>query len=872
MYPFSSTNEKDYRNLQQVYMDAAFKPNLKYLDFLQEGWRLEHKELENKNSDYIFKGVVYNEMKGAFSENSAVFGQKFFNELLPEHTYGFVSGGDPIEIPKLTHEDLVNFHKKYYHPSNSRMYSYGNFDLNKTLDFVNHYLKDFQKISSDYSIVPNQTRWNEPKRMHIYSRFDNMGAPIERQNQIAIGYLMPDITNSDETFILNFLNELLVKGPNSYFYKSLIEPNISGGYNSMTGYDSSVKDTMFSVGLQDIDKNDFEKVETIFEETIDRAIAEGFEEKIIESVLNNIELQLKHQTTRFGLGLLFNLTPLMNHSGDPFVPMNVSRHIQNLRRNLKENPRYLQDKVKEYFKDNKHKMIMTMSPNENYEKELAEKEQKNLEEKVKNLREEDKERIYKDGLALAEAQKAKDDVNCLPCLKIEDIKDLEKVPLDFEIIQKTPLQICKTDTNGIVYFRGLFDASELSEEQRKLLPLFVYICDQFGTKNFDFREFDLLATSKTSGLTWGIHCSENVRDNRLYEFGLMFGSYCLEKNTPDMFHIFQDLFCNWEFKDLQRFEMLLENYISNLSVGIAQSGHLYALQNASGLITEVGKLRESMSGLEHLNYMKKMVVEKKPEEILDEIRGVTKVMFSQSPARCVMNLSSHDLPAATKHFEQFLCNLPKDNPGSPAKWNSSRILKSAARHNIMNIPVSYCAKSLVTVPYTNKDFAPLRVLAKVLTSKYLLPTVREQNGAYGAGSRINSNGIFCFYSYRDPNNRKTLDTFDDSAKWFQQSLKNATIDSQALFEAKLGVLQQLDAPIAPQGHGLDNFSYGISQEIFGKHRKEILETNLKDLERVSAKYLVENEKSVVGKSVIGPASDELINSGKNENWNVVDQN
>lgn len=283
MYPFSSTNEKDYRNLQQVYMDAAFKPNLKYLDFLQEGWRLEHKELENKNSEYIFKGVVYNEMKGAFSENSAVFGQKFFNELLPEHTYGYVSGGDPLEIPKLTHSDLINFHKKYYHPSNSRMYSYGNFDLNKTLDFVNDYLKDFQKISSDYSQVPNQSRWKEPKRIHIYSRYDNMGAPIEKQNQIAIGFLMPDITNNYETFVLGFLNELLVKGPNSYFYKSLIEPNISGGYSSMTGYDSSVKDTMFSVGLQDVDKNDFEKVEKIFDETIDKAIAEGFDEKIIES-------------------------------------------------------------------------------------------------------------------------------------------------------------------------------------------------------------------------------------------------------------------------------------------------------------------------------------------------------------------------------------------------------------------------------------------------------------------------------------------------------------------------------------------------------------------------------------------------------------
>lgn len=149
LYPFSSTNEVDYRNLQSIYLDAVLRPNLKYLDFLQEGWRLEHTNLEDKNSKLAFKGVVYNEMKGAFSENSAVFGQKFFNKILPDHTYGYVSGGDPLEIPKLTHEDLVNFHRKYYHPSNARIYSYGNFNLDKTMQYVNeHYLSDFDRIDS----------------------------------------------------------------------------------------------------------------------------------------------------------------------------------------------------------------------------------------------------------------------------------------------------------------------------------------------------------------------------------------------------------------------------------------------------------------------------------------------------------------------------------------------------------------------------------------------------------------------------------------------------------------------------------------------------------------------------------------------------
>jgi hypothetical protein len=338
-----------------------------------------------------------------------------------------------------------------------------------------------------------------------------------------------------------------------------------------------------------------------------------------------------------------------------------------------------------------------------------------------------------------------------------------------------------------------------------------------------------------------------------------------------MFNIFADLFNNLEFNDLKRFEMLLENYISSLSVGIAQSGHMYAIQNSKGIITESAWLKERLSGIEHLNFMKKLVATKSPAEILEDLKQIAKVMFSQSPARCVLNLSKDHLSETIDQFDKFLQNLPQDNPGSPAKWNSSKILGSGARHNIMNIPVNYCAKSLVTVPYTNKDFAPLRVLAKVLSSKYLLPFVREKNGAYGAGSKVNLDGIFSFYSYRDPNNRKTLDAFDDSFNWFQQSLADGIIDTQTLFEAKLGVLQQLDHPIAPQSIGLDNFSYGISHEIFVKHRKDVLDTKLKDLERVASKYLVETEKTVVGKSVIGPPSDELIKSGKNENWVVIHQ-
>lgn len=728
-------------------------------------------------------------------------------------------------------------------------------------------MSGYNRIDNTYSEVPNQTKWSEAKKVHITSRFDNLGAPKEKQNQIAIGFLMSDIRDIYETFVMHFVTELLVKGPNSYFYKTLIEPNISGGYNQMTGYDATIRDTMFCVGLQDVDKNDFEKIQKIFDDTIEQAIERGFDERHINSVIHNLELSMKHQTTKFGLGLLFSLTPLMNHNGDVIQAVNLSDQIEKLKKNIQANPKYLQDKVKHYFKDNNHKLILTMSPDDDYEKKFVDRETQNLESKVKNLNETDKKRIYDDGIALAEAQKAKENINCLPCLKLDDITTPEKHQLEFERIQNVPLQICITNTNGVIYFRGILDASTLQDDEKKILPLFAQVVDQFGTKRHNYRDFDNLVSSKTAGLSFRVHMAENINDNSLYEIGIQFGSYALKQNSQAMFEILSDLLTSVDFKDISRFEMLLENYVSALSVGIADSGHVYAMQNANGLVTESGKLKEAMMGIEHLNHMKRLMKTKSSSEILESIKEIGKKLLSRSPVRCSVNVSADDASAGLQNVEDFLSTLPLDK--SEIHWNRSNLLQSQCRHNVMNIPINYCAKSVFTVPYVHQDFSSLRVLGKVLSSKYLLPVVREQNGAYGAGGKISIDGLFNFFSYRDPNTRKTLDTFDSSSKWVTESL-HKIIDEQALFEAKLGILQQLDAPISPMDIGLESFRHGISHDVYTKHRENILSTSLENIESVSDKYLSSDSKTVIGKSVIGQANDELTKS-KDEHWTLSEQ-
>lgn len=869
MYPFSSCNATDYRNLQTIYLDAVFKPNLEYLDFLQEGWRLENKDLTKKDSEYVIKGVVYNEMKGAFSETSNLFASKFLNEILPDNTYQHCSGGEPLVIPDLTHKALVEFHRKYYHPSNARFYSYGNFSLLPTLKYVNEeYLSKYERIDSTYSKVPSQKRWNEPRIMNINGRFDEMGAPMEKQNQIAVGYLISDVANVEETMLLHVLTELLYRGPNSCFYKNLIEPNLSGGYHSITGLETTIKDTMFVVGLQDVDKNDFAKIEQIFHKTIDEVVANGFDPEHVTSVINNFELSLKHQSARFGLSLLFNLTAALNHEADIIQSLRFDETLKKIRSNINKDPEYLQKKVKEYFKDNSHKLTLTMTPDMEFEKKFSEKEEQLIQQKVNELSTNEKDQLFEDCQRLADAQKKQENLDILPCLKLSDVID---PPLPFQVefakIGGIDTQIVTTSTNNVTYVQGLYNAYAIPPENRPILPLLACVLDQMGTATYDYRTFDKYVNSISSGINFSVHEAETMDNVMAYNLGFMFRSYCLEQNIPKMFAVINDLFTKFNFTDVQRFEMLLGNYLSDLTVGIANSGHIYAMKEASGLITESANLSAKLYGIEHIAYIKNLIQNQKPNEILDLLSSTANQLFRKGNLKCALNTSEAILQSCMEEYEKFIRTTVRPEQIPVPSPISSSHLPSSNVHNVMSIPVNFTAKSIFTVPYMHEDSVPLQVLGKILSAKYLLKVVREQNGAYGAGAKLGKDGMFSFFSYRDPNTVKTFEIFDQSANWIRENSK--TIDQQTLFEAKLGVLQALDAPVEPGSKGLDVFKYGLTQEMANRVRSNVLKVSHEDLIRVTESYLARNDIPT-GRYVLGPNNDDLKAAGFVINQRVGD--
>lgn len=860
-YPFCTENKSDYYNLMSVYLDAVFNPMLRESDFRQEGWRLEHKDVDDKSSPIEIKGVVYNEMKGVYSDNQQIYNEHFLNYILPSNTYGINSGGDPMVIPSLTHSDLVSFHDKYYHPSNSRFYSYGNFNLENHLKFLNDtFLKN---CSSDLSVkdeskVPNEKRWTSSKRAHVTCREDPM-IPKDKQSSLSIGTLWSDITNTQETFELAILARLLLNGPNAKFYKSLIEPNIGTDFSAATGFTDQTRDSFFAVGLQGLNESDFERVESIYEDTIKSVIEEGFDNRDIDNILHSVELSMRHQTSNFGLQLLYGTLPIWNHDGNILDSMCVSDKIEEFKKKLNDQPNYLQLLVDRYLLNNKHKLVMTMSPANNYEDLRKENEEKLLKEKLAPLSDADKQNIYQLGLELRQQQDAIQDVTCLPSLSLNDLKKTtDTVPLKKKSINSTPVFIFPQPTNQVTYFKSLINTSHLSDDLKNLIPLFCNVVTRMGTKSLDFRQFDQLARKSTGGL----QMSQAIIDSPTNLFNMketiILNSHCLDKNVNEMFDLWTQIFTQVTFQDQNRFKTLVQEEASSLANSISGSGHMYAMLCATAGINPIDAQREIYGGLEYVSSMKKIAQLEDLSPILKKLEEISQQILNKTTMKSALTIVD-DNSNAVKSLESFL-NTISGHWNLLNEYNKVEKQDSSINclHHVLPFSVNYCAKALPGVHYAHKDFAPLKVLCKYLSSKYLLPTVREKNGAYGSGASLSMSGSIQMYSYRDPKPVETFQAFDQACDW----MNNRKVTLEELNEAKLAIFQGIDHPVAPMAKGGALFLYDLDEQIKQEHRNQIMNVTIDDIMNVTNQYF---SNSNFAKALIGPANNEI----KETTWKIT---
>ncbi|XP_044075003.1 presequence protease, mitochondrial [Siniperca chuatsi] len=882
MYPFSTQNGKDFQNLLSVYLDAVFFPCLREQDFWQEGWRLENENPTDPNSPLVFKGVVFNEMKGAFSDNERVYAQHLQNKLYPDHTYSVVSGGEPLAIPDLTWEQLRQFHATHYHPSNARFFTYGDLPLEQHLKQIQEEaLSKFERINPNTE-VPSQPHWSSPREDHVTCSPDALAPDPARQNTLCVSYLLGDITDTFEGFTLSLLSSLMISGPNSAFYKALIEPKIGTDFSSVVGYDGSTKEASFSIGLQGIAEEDTERVKQIISQTIDDIIENGFEEDRIEALLHKIEIQMKHQSTNFGLSLASYIASSWNHDGDPVELLQISNSVAEFRRALKENPHFLQDKVKHYFKENTHRLTLSMSPDEAYMEKQSKAEEEKLQKKIQALSDSDRKEIYEKGLELLAAQSKTQDASCLPALKMSDIEPTIPItPVQIGTAEGIPVQYCEQPTNGLVYFRAMCSLNTLPEELRPYVPLFCSVITKMGCGSLDYRQQAQQMDLRTGGMSVSTQVIPDSTQLDMYEQGVLLSSSCLERNLPHMFQLWSDIFNSPNFDEVERLRVLVMMAAQELANGISYSGHMYAMTRAGRHLTPAGDLQETFGGMEQVKFMKRIAEISDLSQVIRTLPRIKKHLLNPDNMRCAINTTPQKMSDTAAQLESFMKEVAGnrkerkpvrtniierpldslDDSGPSRKLISEFNFQPCQMKTFFQLPfpVNFVSESIRTVPFSHEDYASLCILARMMTAKFLHGEIREKGGAYGGGARVGG-GLFSFYSYRDPNSVQTLSAFRKGVDW----AKSGQFTQQDIDEAKLSVFSAVDSPVAPADKGIGRFLSGVTDEMKQNHRERLFAVSHKSLVEVAERYLGVGQRTC-GVAILGPENETI---KKDPSWIV----
>ncbi|XP_018528236.1 presequence protease, mitochondrial [Lates calcarifer] len=883
MYPFSTQNGKDFQNLLSVYLDAVFFPCLREQDFWQEGWRLENENPTDPNSPLVFKGVVFNEMKGAFSDNERLYAQHLQNKLYPDHTYSVVSGGEPLAIPDLTWEQLKQFHATHYHPSNARFFTYGDLPLEQHLKQIEEEaLSKFERINPNTE-VPSQSHWSSPREDHVTCSPDALAPDPARQNTLCVSYLLGDITDTFEGFTLSLLSSLMISGPNSPFYKALIEPKIGTDFSSVVGYDGSTKEASFSIGLQGMAEEDIERVKQIISQTIDDIIENGFEEERIEALLHKIEIQMKHQSTNFGLSLASYIASSWNHDGDPVQLLQISDSVAKFRQSLAENPRFLQDKVKHYFKENTHRLTLSMSPDEAYLEKQAKAEEEKLQKKIQALSDSDRKEIYEKGLELLTAQSKTQDASCLPALKVSDIEPTIPItPVHISAAGGVPVQYCEQPTNGLVYFRAMCSLNTLPEDLRLYVPLFCSVITRMGCGGLDYRQQAQQMELRTGGMSVSTQVIPDSTQLDMYEQGILLFSSCLERNLPHMFQLWSDIFNSPHFDDEERLRVLVMMSAQELANGISYSGHMYAMTRAGRHLTPAGDLQETFNGMEQVKFMKRIAEMPDLSQVIRTLPRIKKHLLNPDNMRCAVNTTPQKLSDTAAQLESFIRDVaenrkerkpvrsditerpldPLNDSGPSRKLISELNFQPCQMKTFfqMPFPVNFVSESIRTVPFSHEDYASLCILARMMTAKFLHGEIREKGGAYGGGARMGGGGLFSFYSYRDPNSVQTLSAFRKGVDW----AKSGQFTQQDIDEAKLSIFSAVDSPVAPADKGMGRFLSGVTDEMKQGHRERLFAVTHKNLVDVAERYLSVGQRTC-GVAILGPENETI---KKDPSWIV----
>lgn len=861
-YPFATTNKQDFRNLSSVYLDAALHPLLKHNDFLQEGWRLgpEDPKTHATRDNVLFKGVVYNEMKGQMSDASYLYYVRFRDHIFPSiHN----SGGDPDKMTNLTYEQLVEFSKRNYHPSNAKLFSYGDLDLSDQLQFVNEVLQNFDRGTADNSILMPRDLGQGPLEFTVPGPIDTMQSP-DRQTKTSVSWLTCETSDIIETFSLSILSSLLMSGYGSPLYEGLIESGLGSNFSPNTGHDSSGRVGIFSIGLDGMKIEDVPQFKNTVQTILREKLGEAFLPHKIDGYMHQLEIALKHKTASFGMGILDKTIPGWFNGIDPMDSLAWNDVIDSFRHRLSKD-NYLEKLVEKYF-HNDECLVFTMEPSASFNETNDAMEAKRREailtklESEANSSEEAIANLGKQELALLNEQEDAKESNLetLPSLHVQDIaRQKEKKILTKSQISGVDCLWRETTTNGITYLKAKHVLDGLPDDLRLLLPLFTEALMRLGTKTKSVGDLEADILLKTGGISISPFLRPDPWTVDKYNEGLTFNAYALDRNVPAMLDLIRTLTLDIDFsssKAMAAIQELLESKNSGALDSVSESGHHFAIMSASAALSRRGLMQEQLSGLLQVETTARLLADARQnpqslQSLIEKLKLIQTFAISSSSSLSVRFVCE---PSSTSRNQSLLDNFLKNLPATVQIPSTSNIVSSSSlsRQTFFNLPfqVSYTGTCLQTAPFVSPDKAALTILGQLLTHNYLHPEVREKGGAYGASASASPvSSLFSMSSYRDPNPRNSLKIFQNAGAF----ARDKEWSPRELEEGKLSVFQQIDAPTSVSSDGSKEFMYGITEEMDQKMREELLDVTKDDVQTVAQKYLVGVDPGLQSVCVLG---------------------
>lgn len=862
VYPVASCNDKDFQNLMHVYMDAVFYPNIyRHPEiFRQEGWSYH---LDDVDGDLSYNGVVYNEMKGAFSSPEGVLDRVILNSLFPDTSYAYESGGDPDVIPELTYEQFLDFHKKYYHPSNSYIYLYGNMDMAEKLEWLDqNYLSAF-----DTEPVDSRIRYQEPfTRMKEVEMEYSISSEEPEEDNTFLSYNKVIGTSLDEKLYLAFqiLDYALLSAPGAPLKKALVEAGI--GKDIMGSYDNGIYQPIFSVISKNANLEQKQAFIDTVEGTLKNIVEKGIDRKALEAGINYHEFRFREADFgSYPKGLMYGLQMFdswLYDESKPFIHMQAIPIFDFLKEQVGTG--YFEELIQKWLLDNPHGSIVTVKPERGRTARLDQELGERLKAYKENLSDAQQAKLVEDTEALTafqESEDAKEDREKIPILSREDIsKEIAPIYNDVKEAAGIPLVHHKIDTNGIGYVSLMFDLSGVPEEKLPYVGMLQSVLGLIDTSHYEYGELFNEINVHTGGIGTSLEMYPDVRNIKEKDFRATFEikGKALYPKMDVLFSMMREILMESKLEDEKRLKEILSMLKSRLQMSFQSAGHTTAALRAQSYASPISKFKDDTDGIGYYQVVKDVEehFDDRKGQLIQNLKELAAQIFCRDNLMVSLTSGEEGLDIVCRELEELKDKLHTESAGD----EDSRCILHCTKRNEgfkTSSKVQYVARVGNFIDGGADYSGTLQILKVILSYDYLWHNIRVKGGAYGCMCNFNRIGEGYLISYRDPNLEKTMEVYEGVADY----LKNFTVSERDMNKYIIGTISNMDRPMTPSAKGdrsMNLYMNHVSEEMIQKERMEVLHAGQEDIRKLAA--VVEAMLSADQLCVIG--SEEKIEAQK----------